>query len=192
MSKPRDYSMTFSGPGEREIHARGRYVRILETPSADVFFSLDGGSELKRGAGQQIADSDPDGFSRVRVRSTVAQTVLFTVSDTPQDDARSNVALSVSANVAGSTAVVPLATVTVPAGGKVKLADANPDRVELRIAIRSDQPGEVYLGDSTMTAGEGGVLEPGMVDYMATTAEVWAYNQGVAAVDVTVLDMESP
>ncbi len=190
MGTPRDHRITFTGPGEQEVQLSGRYLRVLSAPSGNVFLQLDSSAELERGAGQGIDFGRAVG--RLRVRSAVAQTVLISFSDEPQDDARSNVALSVSATVSGSTAATPKAAVTVPAGNKVKLADANADRVELRLAIASSEPGPVFLGDSTIVAGEGGLLEPGMVDYLATTAEVWAFNAGAADVEVSVLDLEDP
>jgi hypothetical protein len=190
MAAPIDYSHTFTGPGEIEIQARGKYVRVLDAPSGSVGVKLDSDSEVLRDPGQEVPRLE--GFQRVRLSSQVAQTVRVSVSDVPQADGRQNVGLTVSATVAGATAITPLAVVTVPAGNKAKIADANADRIELRIGIASDQPGAVYIGDSTVVAGTGGILEPGMVDYPATTAEVWAYNPGASDVDVTVVDLESP
>lgn len=193
MGKPRDYEMTFAGAGEREIHATGKYVRVLDTPSADVFFSLDAGSELQRGAGQQIADSDPAGFTRVRVRTPVAQTVRFTVADVPQDDSRSNVALTVSATVAGATAVQAPPVVTVPPLASMPLVAANPDRIELRLALSAAAASHVWLGPLGVADEEGGLLEPGMIDYQATDAALYAYNpHATLSVDVSVMELERP
>jgi hypothetical protein len=193
VAKPRDYTLTFPGAGVLPLQAKGRYIRILDTPVDDLYFTLDGGQELQRGAGQQIADSDPTGFTRLDVRSAVAQTVRFTVSDVPQDDSRSNVALSVTANVTGATALDALPLVAVPALSAQEIAAGNPDRVELRVALASDSPSHLWLGVSGSGDEEGGLLEPGIVDYIATTAAVFAYNpHPTDTVYVSVLDMESP
>lgn len=192
MSEPRDFSLTFGGAGQREVKAVGRHLRVLDTPSAEVFISIDAGSELQRGAGQAI--NVPDGFSRFTVRSTVAQTVLVTVSDVPQDDSRSNVALSVSATVAGSTAATKKPVVSVPALGVLLLVAANPKRQSVRLAIAADAAGPVWYSDSaTQGANEGGLLEPGMIDYPASLSALYAYNpHATLAVDVSVLDVETP
>lgn len=192
MSGPRDFSLTFGGAGEREIKAAGRYLRVLATPTADVFISIDGGSELQRGAGQQV--HVPAGFTRFSVRSAVAQTVRVSTSETSQDDARSNVALSVSATVAGSTAATKKPVVSVPALGVLLLVAANPKRQSVRLAIAADAAGPVWYSDSaTQGANEGGLLEPGMIDYPASLSALYAYNpHATLAVDVSVLDMETP
>jgi hypothetical protein len=193
VAKPRDFEVTFAGAGSKPVHAKGRFIRIFDTPVDDVYFTLDGGQELKRGAGQQIADSDPTGFTRLDVRSAVAQTVRFTVSDVPQDDSRSNVSVAVTATVAGATALDALPLIAIAAGSSQELAAGNPDRVELRVALASDSPSHVWLGVSGSGDEEGGLLEPGVVDYIATTAAVFAYNpHPTDTVYVSVLDMEAP
>lgn len=194
MGAPRDSYLTFGGPGTQEVQYVGRHIRIRETPTGSVFVSWDGTSgEFERSAGEQINLAPGDRpFERVRIRSAVAQTVVVTFADTPQDDQRTSLAVNVSATVAGATAITQLPVVTVPAGNKAKLADANGNRVELRVAVASDQAGPVWLGNSAIVAAEGGILEPGMIDYPASTAELWAYNPGAVDVDVSVLDLESP
>lgn len=192
MGAPRDFPLTFAGAGEREWQATGKHLRILSTPSAPVFVSVDGSTELERGAGMGI--NVADGFRRVRIRSTVAQTVVVSISDDPQEDNRSNVALSVAATVAGSTAATKVAAVTIPAGTTVQLCAANPDRQEVRIAIPSGQQSGVwYSDDAGQDADEGAWLDVGTVDYVATTAALYAHNpHATSAVVVSVLDMESP
>lgn len=192
MGVPRDYSLTFAGAGEREWQATGRYVRVLATPSAPAFIRIDGGSELERGAGQGI--NVPEGFSRISVRTAVAQTVVISISDAPQDDNRTVVDLAVSATVAGATAATKVAAVTIAAGATEQLCPANADRQEVRIGIASDQPGGVWFSDDPgQGADEGGFLDAGTVDYPATTAALYAHNpHPTDDVVVNVLDLESP
>ncbi len=192
MGAPRDYALTFAGAGEREIRATGKYLRVMETPSADVFVGVDGGSELQRAAGQGM--HIPEGFSRVVIRTAVAQTVRVSISDAAQDDTRNNVALTVGATVAGSTAATKAAAVSVPALSNVLLCAANPDRQEVRLGIASGQPGGVWFSDAAGQAdAEGGFLDVGMVDYVATLSALYAYNpHATLAVVVNVLDMETP
>lgn len=193
MAKTRDYTVTFAGAGEQKVPCKGKYVRVLETPVADAYFKLDGGQTLQRGAGQEIADDDPKGFTAVTVRSTVAQTVRFSVSELPQADNRSNVAVSATATVQGATIVTAVPRVEVLPLTSVQLVAGDPDRIEVRLCLASDEPGPVWIGESGVANEEGGLLEPGMVDYPATTAAIYAYNpHATLSVFVSVLDMTAP
>ena len=59
-----------------------------------------------------------------------------------------------------------------------------------RINIRSDQFNGVSLGGSNLvTDASGGFLDVGMVDYMDTSGELWAFNAGAASVFVDVLEL---
>jgi len=186
----REHVITFGGPGVQEIQVQGRFIRVTETPVSEVFISVEAAGEVKLGAGMQIPK--PTGSHRVRVRSGVAQTVRLIVSDEKTDDDRTNAAVTVSATIAGSTAVQSPAVVSVPAGSTAQLAGANADRVELRVSLGSAQSSHVWLGPSGVGDQEGGLLEQGVVDYLATTAAVFAHNPGASAVDVSVLELESP
>lgn len=59
-----------------------------------------------------------------------------------------------------------------------------------RINIRSDQFNGVSLGGSNLvTDSSGGFLDVGMVDYMDTSGELWAFNAGSSPVFVDVLEL---
>lgn len=194
MSKPREHLLTYTGAGQRDIQAAGRFVRLMEcTGNSDVFVSLDGSSEIQMRPGQQIQDSDPKGYTRLTVRSAIAQTVRLITSDASTDDTGQSVSVNVSATVAGSSALTAPAVVSVPALTTVQIAAANPARVELRVALKSDAASHVWLGPLGVGDEEGGLLEPGTIDYLGSTAAVYAHNpHATDAVNVSVLDMESP
>lgn len=189
MREPRDFSLTFGGAGQREVKATGRHLRVLDTPSAEVFISIDAGSELQRGAGQAI--NVPDGFSRFMVRSTVAQTVRVTVSDVPQDDARSNVALNVSASVAPGDDLDNGGDVSVPATSSAQVIAASATRLAVIITNPEGNAAPVRVGKSGVGAASGIPLEPGDSVTLATTAAVHVYNTHSSAQDVCALGVES-
>jgi hypothetical protein len=193
MAKPQDFTIVFAGAGSQEVHARGKFLRVLAAPVADIFLKLDSSKEMQRGEGAEVADSDPKGFTKVTVRSAVAQTVRFSVSELPQADNRQTVTVNASATVQGATVITADPLVEVGAGLTVQLAAGDPDRIELRLALASDEPGPVWIGPAGVGDEEGGLLEPGMVDYPATTAAVFAHNpHATLSVFVSVLDMTAP
>jgi hypothetical protein len=191
MARPRDHVLTFAGAGVMYVSQKGRHVRVLEAPTAAVFIEVEDAAEVKVAAGQGI--NDQDGFKKLTVRSTVAQTVRLRVSETLQEDNSTNVQVNATATVQGATVITAVPLVEVPALSTVQLAAGDPDRVELRVALASDEPGPVWLGPAGVGADEGGLLEPGMIDYPATTAAVFAHNpHATLSVWVSVLDMTAP
>ena len=75
------------------------------------------------------------------------------------------------------------------AGQSTKLFDAG-TRKSNRINIRTDQVNGVSLGgDNTVNDSSGGFLDVGMVDYMDTSGELWAFNGGAVSVFVDVLEL---
>lgn len=190
--KPQDYTIVFSGAGSREIQARGRFLRIMEAATADVFVKLDGSKEMQRGEGSEIADSDPKGFSRVAIRSAVAQTVRFSVSDLPQADNRQTVSVNATAQVEGATEIVNTTAVVVGAGATVQILAGDTDRLQARIALLSTADGPVFLGATGVTDADGGPLEPGSTDYMDGEMAIYAHNPGASAVTVYVTPLRRP
>jgi hypothetical protein len=75
------------------------------------------------------------------------------------------------------------------AGAATKLFSAG-IRKSNRINIRSDQFNGVSLGGSNLVNdSSGGFLDVGMVDYMDTSGELWAFNNGTSSVFVDVLEL---
>jgi len=75
------------------------------------------------------------------------------------------------------------------AGVATKLFSAGV-RKSNRINIRSDQFNGVSLGGSNLVSdSSGGFLDVGMVDYMDTSGELWAFNSGGSTVYVDVLEL---
>ncbi len=191
MARPRDHELVFAGAGTMFVSQKGRHVRVLEAPTAAVFIGLDDNAEVKVAGGQGV--NDLDGFKKLAVRSAVAQTVRLRVSETLQEDNAVNVAVNATATVQGGTVVNAPALVEVPPLTSELLIAGNADRIELRVALASDEASHVWLGPLGVADEEGGLLEPGVVDYIATTAAVYAYNpHATQSVWVSVLELEAP
>lgn len=190
----RDYVLTFAGASEQELQSAGKFLRVLEAPTDAVYLTMHGqggsASELKRTAGQEV--HLPDGFKKVIVRSAVAQTVRIAISETAQNDTSQQVTVSGTFSETPSTAVAKQPVVTVPAAGSALLVAGNANRDCVRLAIASSEPGGVYIGETGIAAGEGGLLEPGQGDYVPTTAALYAFNPGASDVDVSVLELNTP
>ena len=56
--------------------------------------------------------------------------------------------------------------------------------------VDSEQLGGVFLGGVGITAGNGGFIEAGMVDYMDTEGALYAFNSNADPIVVSVLELE--
>lgn len=182
-----DYNVSLSAGVPQSLNVDGDYFHCKEAPNAGgvlVRFDESKQSTYKQGVGARVY------YNRVELMSAASQDVVVSLGFGHVADARANVNANISTTIEGANLNTELPEVTVPAGDSVKIADANSDRKELRVSIKSDAPGGVYLGSATVADNTGGWIEPGMIDYIATEAELWAYNPGAADVIVSALDLE--
>ncbi len=187
MSTPRDYALTFSGAGTQEVGAVGRFLRVLSAPSSGAFFSINGGTELFRQQGQSInLDSE---FDRVRVRSTVAQTVRFTVSDIPQDDNSQELVATVTATIAAGDTLTSTADQSVVAASASQVIAGRADRLTVTIKNLASNAAPIRVGDASVTATRGHELAPGESVTLSTTSAVFVYNTHAAAQSVSILEV---
>lgn len=181
----RAYPLTLSAGVERKLNVEGDYFHVLEAADpVQLSFDEDKYLTLARGVGGSFS------YESIRFLSDTSQTITIVLGFGTFADYRASVNATVNTTIAPANLNSELPEVTVPAGNSAKLADANADRKELRVAIKSSEPGGVYLGSATVADNTGGWLEPGMVDYVATEAEVWAFNPGASAVIISALDLE--
>ncbi len=186
-----DYEITFAGAGQQPIslHRGSRFIRILEADS-DVYIKVGSRSEIKRTVGQQIdLGVENDGATQAVIRSAIAQTVTLVVSTNRQDDDRANINATINTAIEPGNDNQHLPKVTVGAGVSLQIAAANANRKSLRVAMASDEVGPVSLGKAGIIADQGGLLEPGMVDYIDTAGVLYARNDNASAVDVWVMEI---
>lgn len=183
----RPYWVTLAANVPRKLNVAGDYFHVLEADdSVSLSFDGDKALPLARGIGGSVS------YEEIELTSTTAQTVIVVLGFGTFADYRASVNATVNTTIEPANTNSQLPEVTVTAGGSAKLADANIDRKELRVSIKSTEAGGVYIGDATISNNEGGWLEPGMVDYIATQAETWAFNPGATDVIVSLLDLERP
>lgn len=82
-----------------------------------------------------------------------------------------------------------LPQVEVSSGQTALLCAANVNRKEVRLSIKGDQIGGVYLGKLGLLTGQGGWLDVGMVDYLSTQGALYAHNPNDQAVTIQILEL---
>jgi len=191
----RDYSRSLGAGGESVVKVKGNYYHVVSAISP-VQLSFNDGAFITReqGVGGSVGD-----YTEVRVKSVVAQTVTVAFGTGVLNDSRAVVSISIpagteiNAEIQPATLNEPKALKSIGAGATVLLSAANADRLELRVGVKATEAGGVYIGDVNVAAGtEGGWLELGSIDYLATSAAVYAYNPGAAAVNVNLLEFTRP
>lgn len=185
---PRDYELTFTGSGTQTVRAEGRYLRVLEAPSAAVYVTMAGGSELKRNAGQGIDAGGP--VNVFSVRSTVAQTVRVTLSDTPQDDNQQTVTASVTATVGPGNTITSTADHSVAGVSTEQVLAGNANRLTAIIKNLNGNSSAIRVGDSAVGASRGHELMPGESIALDTDNAIYVYNSDAGAQSVSLLEIE--
>lgn len=185
MTRPIEYSLTFSGAGERELQVNGRYLYINDA-TGDVFVSLDNGSELQRGKKSNVANGEP--FTRLRVRSAIAQTVRLTVSEERQDEGRDDVAVTTTASITPGNTFQGSADVALVAVTATEIIAADATRLGVLIKNPSSNTASVRIGGAaSVGAAQGIELEPGESIPIATTDAVYGYSVPGESVSVSVV-----
>lgn len=190
MRKPfRTYPLALQAGQELQFGAEGNFYAVA---SADSPFTITfDESNRITGAEQGTGAEFPEAFSNVKVKSDTAQTIVLVLGYGRYKDNRATGNFTVNTTIEPANKITPLAEVTVPAGGSAQLAAADATRKELRVGIKADQPGGVYLGDVGVGATTpGGFIEEGGTDYLSTESAVYAYNAGADPVVVHVVSLE--
>jgi hypothetical protein len=185
----RTYPLSLQAGQELPFSVQGDFYAVIkaESPFTITFDESNRITEAMEGTGGRF----PGWYGSVKVKSPVAQTVVIVLGFGEFWDNRASANFTVNTTVEPANKITPLAEVTIPASSSAQLAAANSNRKELRIGIKADQPGGVYLGDVNVgPAAPGGFIEEGGTDYMTTESAVYAYNAGPDPVVVHVVSLE--
>ena len=185
----RTYPLTLEAGKELQFAVQGDFYAVVkaDSPFEITFDESNRILEAEQGTGGRF----PGWYSNVKVKSGTAQTVYLVLGFGEFWDNRASASFTVNATVEPANKITPLAEVSVPAGGSAQLAVADATRKELRVGIKADQPGGVYLGDVNVGAlTPGGFIEEGGTDYITTESAVYAYNAGADPVVVHVVSLE--
>lgn len=206
--------MTLAPYEKRSINSSGGYFTVLNIASADSVelsfkgsddIPLEHGSQIKIGNVAQVTlqnlnDSDSDIEFNISTSNIErkAQALKAEITNTNPIKVEMDRDVNIGAvaqegqwkvGVENATANAHKPRVECLAGVATKLFNAAP-RKSKRLNIRSDQFNGVSLGgNDTVDDNSGGYLDVGMVDYIDTSGELWAFNAGATSVYVDVLEL---
>jgi hypothetical protein len=169
-----DYGGYIAAGNSITFNVEGDSFHVITAASA-VQLSFDDGKQLTRYQG--MGGVAPSEYKKVTITSEAAQSVVIALGTGGVFDSRSNLSATINTSIAPANVNTPLGEVTIGAGATALLSAADATRKEIRIGVKSDNPGGVYIGDSgTGATTPGGYIEIGGVDYVSTEAAIYAYN----------------
>lgn len=172
--------------------ATGRYLLVREA-TGDIELTAPGLGmiTLKEGDSYKFADVVTDLRMQITNPNATAVTWQIEISNDEIKPGKQSVQVSTTSIIQGANSVTNVAEVVVPAGSNALLIAAAADTSRtLRLSIKSDEVGGVYLGAAGIAAGQGGYLEAGVVDYVDCEAALYAFNPNASPVTVQVLPFE--
>ena len=180
---PIQKSFTFAGAGQQPYQAIGRYLLVKEA-GGTVYLEIEGGSEIqvKKGGTYDLGRN----VNNMRVRSTIAQTVLFMLSENPQFE-NGDIEATVTATVEGADTINTPVDVTCTATAGLLIA-GNTDRKEVEIGVKDDEPNGIRVGGSGVTATRGSYIAPGTSKFFANTAALYGIRDGSSDVDAYIFE----
>jgi len=172
---------------------QGRYLLVREA-SADIEIKAPGMGviRLQEGDSYQFSDLVQDLPIEVVNPNAVAVTWRLEVTNREIKQGRQEVQVNTTSIIQGANSVTNVGERTIPAGSNaliIAAAAADTSRT-LRLSIKSEEAGGVYLGAAGIAGGQGGYLDVGMVDYVDCEAALYAYNPNSEDVVVQVLPFE--
>ncbi|MDP3859016.1 MAG: hypothetical protein Q8Q73_14785 [Stagnimonas sp.] len=185
----RDYTRSLIAGIPQAIDVMGDYFQVIKAASAITLQFDAGGNKIVRREGM----GGPADYRRVELLSEVDQTVTVALGTcaglAPYDTRGTLSGVTITATQSIANALPATTDVTVPAGGTVLLAGANPDRLELRVQIPPEVDGPFRIGDAATDATHGGKFYPGAIEYLAGNAALYVHNAGAMPADLSVLEL---
>jgi len=184
----RTYNLALTANQEMTLRVRGNMYAVIDNVG-EFTITFDESSRIAKATSGTGGEFD-DVYENITLLSTTTQSVVIILGFGKYRDARATLNATINTTIAPTNTLSAIAEVTVGVVATL-LAAANVDRKELRLAIKSVEASGVYFGPATVTAGSGGYLEEGMVDYINTEAAVYAIVASSTVV-VNVLELERP
>lgn len=183
----RDYQIPLQANVPVQLQVKGDYYQVI-TANGSITLQFDQSVTISRqqSMGGPVAYKDS-----VIVTSPIDQTVVvslgYTDGSAPYDGRGNFSAQTVNVTVQHANTLTPASDVVLAAGAATLIQSADATTIDTIIKNPATSVGAIRLGDSTVGATKGDVLDPGERALLTTTAAVYGYNPNASAVTVSVL-----
>lgn len=183
----RTYNISLTAGQDFNLNVNGEMYAVIES-AAEFTITFDESNRITKaiaGTGGRFRDN----YSKVTLNSTTTQTVTLVLGFGQYNDSRSSVNATINTTIAPSDTVINSGDVTAGASASL-LAAANPDRKEIEICLPSTATNPVRIGNSSVTASSGSILEVGSSKVFGCEAALYVIRTGAVDETVTVLELE--
>lgn len=171
----------------RDIPGNMYSVQSSTGPFSIVFDGNHTVEELTTSQGGEFVDT----YTKQKFISPTAQTIKVILGFGRHNDARASVNATVNTTIAPSDTVNNPGDVTAGAAATLAIS-ANANRKEVELCLSSDAQNPVRIGNSSVTANSGSILEPGASKVFAVEAALYVIRTNAPNEIVTVLELERP
>ncbi len=159
----------------------GDYVHVITAPVTDLTVRFDNGEPVPMYEGVGFRRY----YKEIELSSATGQSVIVLAGFGSVFDGRATANVNVTATVAAGNTFNSGADVSALHSARTLLLAADASRTYAVVCNSSSNTLSVRIGDSTVAAATGILLEPGESISIATTAAIYAYNAD-GATDVTI------
>ena len=185
----RTYKLALTAGQEQPLGVQCNMYAVLEN-TGTFTITLDESNRLisqTSGMGGEFTDE----YTRVTLLSPTTQIVTVVFGYGKFTDARASVNATVNTTIAPSDTVNNPGDVT--AGVAATLAiGANSDRKEVELCLPSTATNPIRIGNASVTATSGSILEPGTSKVFGVEAALYVIRTAAPDETVTVLELERP
>ena len=183
---------TLPGSGKIKRAVSGRYLTI-KSADAELIDSGVGIESVHVGQAETYDLGANFTNKEIHIQNASTGSNAFKMEVTQQELRKANenqLTVNTSATVEIANRTTPKAAVSVAAGATVAIVPANTSRKAVRVSIPSAEAGGLWLGNAAVVVDNGGFLEEGVTDYIATEDVIWAHNPNASAVKINMLELE--
>ena len=186
----RDFKLSCAGGETKTLEVPDNCVHVVgdENPLTIEFDTSCQSSKFERDTGAVLK---PGNYGSVQLTSSTAQnvTVCLGAGESYYHTGTNIANLEVGFDTADI--VTPLGDVTVTANSATQIFGANPNRREARITVPKTASSPIRIGGSGVSATKGGLIYPGVTEYVDTNAAIFAFNTDTSNdVDLSLMSVE--
>lgn len=183
----RTYTISLTANQEYPLGVDGNMYAVID--NTGVFtITLDESNRLvnqSSGMGGKFQDE----YERVTLLSTTTQTVTAIFGYGEFADARASVNATINTTISPSDTVNNPGDVSAGAAATLAIA-ANPNRKEVELCLPSTATNPVRVGNASVTASSGSILEPGTSKVFGLEGALYVIRTASPSETVTVLELE--
>jgi hypothetical protein len=185
----RTYNISLTANQEFPLSVAGNMYAVISA-TGDFTVTLDESNRLSdqnAGMGGKFESE----YSRITLLSVTTQTVKVIFGYGSFVDARATLSATVNTTIEPSDTVNNPGDVTAGVAATLAIA-ANVNRKEVEICLPSTATNPVRIGNATVTASSGSILEPGCSKVYGLEAALYVIRTAAPDETVTILEMERP